>query len=248
MNAIWIAIGAGGAIVLVIALVMMGRRGERVIDSGPVVPEPAGKPPAAAKVKASGGASYEGPGEILEARGAHDAESGLADWLMADIDNAVGMKLNGDQIVIQRVADAALKAAADLKETGRAVVELPYIAAAADGPRNYRREIAREEAEVGMVEHGILLVDELLQWRGRDARTVALGGWLEMEADEQLSSGGLAPAATQRVADAAEKAIVDIDRTGHADVDLPGLTGMDGEMEHLRRAIDRAALERILSE
>jgi hypothetical protein len=50
------------------------------------------------------------------------------------------------------------------------------------------------------------------------------------------------------VADAAEKAIADIDRTGHADVDLPGLTGMDGEMEHLRRAIDRAALERILSE
>lgn len=253
MDPIWIAVGVIGAIVLVVLLLRLTRRGERVIDSGPVAstttaPQAAGASAASGSgFLGLGGKSFEGPGEILEARGVHDAECGIADWLMEDINRVVGTDLDTDQMVIQRVADIALKASADLKATGRAVVELPYIAATADGPKHYRREITRDEAELGMIDHGILLVDELLQWRGHDAQTVSLGGWLEAEADEE-SGESLDPPSTRRMADAAEQAMDAVTRTGRAIVDLPGLVAQNGSTFHFRREFDRAAMEIMLGD
>jgi molecular chaperone DnaK (HSP70) len=150
--------------------------------------------------------------------------------------------------VITRLADAAVKASADLKATGRARIDLPYITADAGGPKHYQRDLTREEAERGMIEEGALLVDELMEWRGRDASTVALASWLESEADEDGGDGSLDAASVQRLANAAEQAMADIGRAGNAIVELPGLTKLGGGAFHFRRAFDRAALDEMIGE
>ena len=240
MEPIWIAVAAGGAVLLVVLLLVLGRRKERVIDmSGPVAAdddtEPASTATAAATAAASDATS---PGELLELRGRDEGTCGLGDWLMEDASRALGADLSSDQMVITRLADAAEKASADLKSTGQALVELPYLTADASGPKHYRRDMSRAEAELGMIQHGTLLVDELLDWRGRDARTVALGGWLDTEVSDEL----LDTASVQKLADAAEQAIVMLDQSGRAAVDLPGLATREGKAVHFHRTFDRASL------
>lgn len=245
MDAIWIAVGVIGALLLVILLVRLGRSGERVIDSGPGPVAAVAEPEAAAAAPTARGISSGdagGPGEVLEARGVSDAECGLADWLMDDINRTLGVDLTSDQMVINRVADAALQVSADLKATGRAAINLPYLTADARGPQHYQREIAVNEAELGMLHHGVLLVDELLQWRGRDARTMALGAWLEAEAEED-SGHSFDAASSLRLADAAEQAMAAIASTGSAVVDLPGLVDQKGGTLNFRREFDRAELD-----
>ncbi|HJQ55683.1 MAG TPA: Hsp70 family protein [Vineibacter sp.] len=234
-------------------LLSLMRGKERVIDAGGQPDADAGpaKADASNTDSAPAGddatAEADGPGEILEARGKDDAECGLADWIMLDVNTALDGDYNSDRAVINRVADAALKASADLKATGSATVDLPYILADASGPKHYRRTFTRAEAEPGMVAEGVLLVDELLQWRGRDERTVALAGWLESESDEE-GTGSLDPPSTVRMADATEAAIADLTRTGRAVVDLRGLTRDRGGPRDFRREIDRAKLDEIVGE
>lgn len=250
MEPVWIVVAAAVAVVLVVLLIMLARGKERVIDAGGgpvdvVEDDPATPEPADEDGLAPAGAT--GPGEVLGARGKDDAECGLADWLMEDLNRTLGGDYSTDRMVITRLADAALKASADLKATGRASVELPYIAADAGGPKNYQREITRQEAELGMARHGALLVDELIQWRGGDQRTVGMAEWLEAEFDEDADSS-LDAAGTVRMADAAEKALADIARTGRAIVDLPGLTQEDGNARDFRREFDRATLQKMIGE
>lgn len=237
MEPIWIAV-AGGVVLLVVLLLMMGRRKERVIDMGApatAADDDAEPAPVMAETTANDATS---PGELLEVRGRDEGTCALGDWLMEDVNRALGADLSADKMVIARLADAAEKASADLKASGQALVELPYLAADASGPKHYRREVARAEAELGMIQHGTLLVDELLEWRGRDARTVALGGWLDMEASDEL----LHPASVQKVADAAEQALVMLDQSGRAVVDLPDLVTEEGKAVHFRREFDRTVL------
>lgn len=243
MESIWIIAAAGAAGLVVVLLLLMARGKERVIDAGGTPVSTTDAAPAVQAGKRDAVAQdATGPGEVLEARGRDDAECGLADWLMTDVNRALDGDFSGDPMVITRVAEAALKASADLKATGRATVDLPFLAADTRGPKHYRRDMTRAEAEPGMVAEGILLVDELLQWRGRDERTVALGQWLESESDEE-ASGSLDPASTVRMADAAEAAMAELARTGRAVVDLPGLTRERGARHDFRREIDRAALD-----
>jgi hypothetical protein len=255
MEPVWIVVAAVAALALVVVLVLLLRGKERVIDvgGGSVAAdnpreEEDEEAEDAAEATGIAPAGAMGPGEVLEARGKDDAECGLADWLMEDLNRTLGGDYSTDRMVITRLADAALKASADLRATGRASIDLPYIAADASGPKNYRREVTRAEAELGMARHGALLADELIQWRGRDQRTVALAEWLEAEADEDAGSGSLDPAGTVRLADAAEKAMADIARTGHAVIDLPGLTREGGGARDFRREFDRETLEAMIGE
>jgi hypothetical protein len=248
MEPVWIVVAAAVVIVLVVLLVVMSRGKERVIDAGggPTGLVEDSSPAERAATDDDDGlapANAAGPGEVLELRGKDDAECGLADWLMEDLNRTLGGNYAADRMVITRLADAALKASADLKATGRASIDLPYIAADAGGPKNYRREVTRQEAERGMIAHGALLVDELIQWRGGDARMVALAEWLEAEADEEAGSGSLDVEATVRMADAVEKAVAEIMRSGRAVIDLPGLPRDGGNPRDFRREIDRATLD-----
>ena len=247
MEPVWIAVAAGAVVLVIILLLRAGRGRERVIDMGA---------PEAAEDKASARspevqdpiAGAQSAGEILEAKGKGDPECGLADWLQEDAKKALGVELENDPMALTRLSEAALKASADLKSTGRASIELPFLVADASGPKHYKREVTREEAEVGMIEHGALLVDELLQWRGRDVPTLRLGEWLQDELDEDARDKSLNVAVVQRLADATERAMVDIGHSGRAVVDLPGLETLEGNTFDFRREIDRAKLDEILAE
>jgi molecular chaperone DnaK (HSP70) len=247
METVWIVAAVAAAAVVVVVLLLMARGKERVIDAGGATGAEAADQPSKPDVTGADESKFEatGPGELLEFRGKDDAECGLADWLMADVAAQLGSGVSEDRMVITRVADAALKASAELRASGRATVELPFLAADASGPKSYRRDITRAEAELGMVAEGVLLVDELLQWRGRDMRTVALGEWLESEVDDEADSGSLDPASTIRVADAADAAVAEITRTGRAVVELTGLTRDNGGRQDFRRELDREALNDI---
>ncbi|TWT02107.1 Hsp70 family protein [Reyranella sp. CPCC 100927] len=237
MEPIWIAVAAGGAVLLVVLLLMLGRRKERVIDMSAPVTAADEKP--VATVAADTANETTSAGEILEFRGQPDALCGLADWLMEDAARTLSVDLSVDRAAMTRLADAAEKASADLLSSGHAVVELPYLVADASGPKHYRREMTREEAELGMVQHGPLQANELLAWRGRDERTVELGLWIDAEASDQF----LAPASVVRLANATEQAMADIERSGRAVVDLQGLTTDKGVAFNFRHEFDRAALD-----
>ncbi|TXL71547.1 hypothetical protein FHP25_29670 [Vineibacter terrae] len=250
MGLVWIAVAAGAVLLLVVLLVLRSRRNERVIDlSGPS--DTTGAEPAriGRNEAAPDTSKAESPGEILELRGLDDAECGLADWLLQQANQSLGIDVSGDRTAITRLADAAVAASADLKASGRARIDLPYIAADASGPKHFQREVTRAEAEIGMIDHELLLVDELLAWRGRDSRTAALGAWLETEAEEEGDGdGSLDALSTQRMADAAEQAMAEIARSGSASVDLPGLVRQGKPPFHFRRSFDRAALDEMIGE
>jgi hypothetical protein len=258
MEPIWIAVAAAAAVLVVILLLRAGRGRERVIDMGgsPAVADGTvarrdGEATAARSSDAISDKPAAGSltaGELLELQGKDDPECGLADWLMEDASSQLGVDLSSDRMALTRLAEAALKASADLKATGRASIQVEYLYADAGGPKHYRREVMREEAEVGMIFHGALLVDELLQWRGRDVPTRRLGEWLQDELDEDASDKSLDVVVVQRLADATELALVDIARSGRAVVDLPGLQTLDDDTFHFRREIDRAKLDEILAE
>ena len=252
MEPVWIIVVAG-AVVLMVVLLLLGRRRERVIDMGaPDTAEtgtgkdtPAGD---AAKQGQDPTVGARSAGEILEVKGKDDAECGLADWLMLEANRALGVDLSSDHMAMTRLAEAALKASADLKATGRASIDLPYLVADARGPKHFQRVVTRQEAEPGMIEHGALLVDEVIQWRGGGERAVALAEWLESEADEEAGEGNLDPAARLRLADATERALADIARAGRAVVDLPALTRDGGSPFHFRREFDRATLSEMIGD
>jgi molecular chaperone DnaK (HSP70) len=256
MDTVWIIAAAGAVVLLVIILLLRSRGGERVIDSGGPTAD-SGVVVAAADASESqptdpalaSGQDFTSAGEVLEVRGKDDAECGLADWLMEDASRALGVDLAKDRLAMVRVAEAALKASADLKSSGQAGVSLPYLVADAGGPKSYQRNVTRQEAELGMVQHGALLVDELVRWRGRDQRTVALAEWLEAAIEEESDSGtGLDPVSTVRVANAAEQAMADVTRSGRAVVDLPGLTREGGGRQDFRAEFDRETLNAMIGE
>ncbi len=255
MDTVWIIAAAGAVILLVVVLLLRSRGSERVIDSG--------APPAtAASAHPADAGSDDTPdpaldpasqittaGEVLELRGKDDAECGLADWLMEDAERSLDIDLAKDRLGMVRIADAALKASADLKTSGQASVSLPYLVADSGGPKSYQRNFTRHEAEIGMADHGALLVDELIRWRGRDQRTVALAEWLEAAIEEESDSGtGLDAASTVRVADAVDQAMADIARSGRAVVDLPGLTRDGGGRQDFRVEFDRETLNAMIGE
>jgi len=246
MDGIWIVAAVGVAVLVVLYLLLFGRRRARVIDMD-ASQAADGKAPAGTKAR-DPAISKHSAGELLEAQGKDDAECGLADWLQEDASNTLGVDLDGNHTAVTRLSEVALKASADLKSTGRASVELPFLVADASGPKHYKRKVTREEAEVGMIAHGALLVDELLQWRGRDVPTLRLGEWLQDELDEDASDKSLNVTVVQQLADATERAMADIARSGRAVVDLPGLKTFEDDTFHFRREIDRAKLDEILAE
>jgi hypothetical protein len=258
MDMVWIVAAAGAVVLVVIVLLLRSRGSERVIDAGAPATDSnvvaragdATESSPANDAALDPGQDYTSAGEVLEVRGRDDAECGLADWLMEDASRALGVDLAKDRLAMVRVAEAALKASADLKTSGQASVSLPYLIADAGGPKSYQRSITRQEAEPGMVAHGVLLVDELVKWRGRDQRTVALAEWLETAIDEESESGsnGLDPASIVRVANAVDQAMADIVRSGRAVVDLPGLTREGGGRQDFRLEFDRATLSAMIGE
>lgn len=245
METILITAVAGAAVLLLLYLLLFSRRRERVIDAA-TPPPGRGDSAVASPPSASATDRALTAGEVLETRGESDAVCGLADWLMQDAERTVGAGLGADSTAVTRIADAAVKASPELRSTGRATIDLPFLAADAAGPRHYKREVTRAEVELPMIELSALMAYELLEWRGRDDRAVAFAEWLEDEAGEAGGDNSVDSASTLRLADATDKALADVAASGSATIDLPDLKTVKGVVFHFRRTLTREELGDIL--
>jgi hypothetical protein len=72
-------------------------------------------------------------------------QTGLANWLLARASKDTGVALNNDELARKRMMEAALRALEELSQEGRAEVNLPFIAAGADGPKHFQVDLDRDQ-------------------------------------------------------------------------------------------------------
>jgi molecular chaperone DnaK len=69
------------------------------------------------------------------------------DWLIEEFQTETGVDLRDDRMALQRLKEAAERAKCDLSTTEEATINLPFIAADAQGPRHLSRTLSRAELE-----------------------------------------------------------------------------------------------------
>jgi hypothetical protein len=72
-------------------------------------------------------------------------QASLANWLLARASKDTGVALDNDELARKRMMEAALRALEELSQEGRAEVNLPFIAAGADGPRHFHVDLDRDQ-------------------------------------------------------------------------------------------------------
>jgi hypothetical protein len=232
------------AAVAVYALLNRGRGG--VIDSPPRAPTKA------AAVATSITPTEPDPdeadlsaGDMLKAEGADEPLQHFADWLEAEASDELGTAAERPGPT-RRVADAARAVMPVIVANGRGVVELPALVVDGTGPRDFRREIDIARLERAVADFGLFDVIQLAAWRKDPERVRALAAWLadEVNSDMPDDASEMAEDDTVRILEAARRAVLDIERTGRADIALPAI-GTDGKGQPFdtRRSIDATQLE-----
>jgi molecular chaperone DnaK len=80
--------------------------------------------------------------------GGEDFDNALVEHLLASFTEAnAGMDLRGDRMALQRLKEASERAKIELSSSTRTEINLPFIAAAPDGPRHLQRVLERDELE-----------------------------------------------------------------------------------------------------
>ncbi len=79
--------------------------------------------------------------------GGEDFDRAIMDWLIEEFQTETGVDLRDDRMALQRLKEAAERAKCDLSTTEEATINLPFIAADAQGPRHLSRNLSRSELE-----------------------------------------------------------------------------------------------------
>jgi molecular chaperone DnaK len=80
--------------------------------------------------------------------GGEDFDNAIVDWLLAEFAQANGgHDLRGDRLALQRLKEAAEKAKIELSSAFATDINLPFLAATADGPRHLEVQLTRAELE-----------------------------------------------------------------------------------------------------
>jgi molecular chaperone DnaK len=79
--------------------------------------------------------------------GGEDFDRALCEQLMDNFKDETGVDLRGDNMALQRIREAAERAKHELSSTEATDINLPFIAAAGDGPSHLTATITREELE-----------------------------------------------------------------------------------------------------
>jgi molecular chaperone DnaK len=79
--------------------------------------------------------------------GGEDFDLRMVDYILKQFEQEEGIDLRGDRMALQRLKDAAEKAKCDLSALNTAEINLPFIAAVADGARHLNMELTRETLE-----------------------------------------------------------------------------------------------------
>jgi len=79
--------------------------------------------------------------------GGDDLDLKLIDWIVEEFKKAEGVDLKGDAMAMQRIKEAAEKAKIELSTTQETEINLPFISADADGPKNLQLPLSRAKLE-----------------------------------------------------------------------------------------------------
>jgi molecular chaperone DnaK len=79
--------------------------------------------------------------------GGDDVDEVLIDWLVAEFKKDTGIDLSSQQIVLQRLKDAAEKAKIELSTAQSSEINLPFLTADASGPKHLQKTLKRSEFE-----------------------------------------------------------------------------------------------------
>ena len=79
--------------------------------------------------------------------GGDDIDLKIMDWIVSEFKNKESVDLTGDAMAMQRVKEAAEKAKIELSQTQEAEINLPFISADADGPKNLQMNLTRAKLE-----------------------------------------------------------------------------------------------------
>jgi molecular chaperone DnaK len=90
------------------------------------------------EVKATAGDTY---------LGGEDFDKKIMDWLLEDFQKSAGIDLKQDRMALQRLKEAAEKAKCELSSVMETTITLPFISAAATGPKHINRTLTREKFE-----------------------------------------------------------------------------------------------------
>ena len=99
-----------------------------------------------------GAADGEATFEVLSTNGdthlgGDDIDNKVMNWVVDEFKAKEGVDLTGDAMAMQRVKEAAEKAKIELSQTQEAEINLPFISADADGPKNLQMTLSRAKLE-----------------------------------------------------------------------------------------------------
>jgi molecular chaperone DnaK len=79
--------------------------------------------------------------------GGDDIDLAIMNWIVDEFKKSEGVDLTGDAMAMQRVKEAAEKAKIELSTTQESEINLPFISADADGPKNLVMSVSRSKLE-----------------------------------------------------------------------------------------------------
>ncbi len=79
--------------------------------------------------------------------GGDDIDIKVMNWIVDEFKSKEDVDLTGDAMAMQRVKEAAEKAKIELSQTQEAEINLPFISADADGPKNLQMNLSRAKLE-----------------------------------------------------------------------------------------------------
>lgn len=116
--------------------------------------------------------------------GGDDIDLRLMDWIVEEFKKQEDVDLRGDAMAMQRIKEAAEKAKIELSTTQESEINLPFIAATADGPKNLVIPLTRSKLEA--------LVGDLIKKTGPICETALKDAKLtKSDIDEVILVGGM---------------------------------------------------------
>ena len=79
--------------------------------------------------------------------GGEDFDERIMSWMAGQFLSDTGIDLRQDRLALQRLKEVAERAKCDLSSTTETVINLPFIAADATGPKHFNKTLTREEFE-----------------------------------------------------------------------------------------------------
>src|ERR671926_970370 len=79
--------------------------------------------------------------------GGEDFDERIMSWMAGQFLSDTGIDLRQDRLALQRLKEVAERAKCDLSTTNETVINLPFIAADASGPKHFNKTLTREQFE-----------------------------------------------------------------------------------------------------